>query len=91
MNDGYLARLKLVEQQITVMRSDMNKALNEVMDTITKMMTAHRMFQIYIDENLRELRDKAGLSGSLLTDGLASTEDTSSMAPSTGDVGGKEL
>lgn len=70
MNDGYLARLKLVEQQIQVMRSDMNKALNEVMDVVTKMMTAHRMFTIYADENLRELREKVGLGGSLLTDSL---------------------
>lgn len=70
MNEGYLARLKLVEQQIQVMRNDMNKALNEVMDVVTKMMTAHRMFTIYVDENLRELREKVGLGGALLTDSL---------------------
>lgn len=70
MNDGYLARLKLLEQQMMVVRNDMNKALNEVMDVVTKMMTANRMFQLYVDTNLNELREKAGLTGELLTDSL---------------------
>lgn len=70
MNEGYLQRLKLVEQQIQVMRNDMNKALNEIMDVVTKMMTANRMFQLYTDTNLGELRKHAGLTGELLTDNL---------------------
>ena len=70
MNEGYVARLKLVEQQITVARSDFNRALNEFADTLVKMQTASRMFQIYVDTNLRELREKAGLTGELLTDAL---------------------
>lgn len=70
MNEGYLQRLKLVEQQIQVMRNDMNKALNEIMDVVTKMMTANRMFQLYTDTNLKELREKLGLTGELLTDNL---------------------
>lgn len=72
MNEGYLQRLKLLEQQQMVMRNDVNKALNEVMDVVTKMMTANRMFQLYTDTNLKELRDKLGLTGELLTDNLES-------------------
>ena len=75
MNEGYLQRLQLVEQRLQVMRSDMNRTLNEFADTVTKMMTAHRMFQLYVDENLRELREKAGLSGELLTDGIPANVD----------------
>lgn len=90
MNEGYLARLKLVEQQIVVMRNDMNKALNEIMDVVTKMMSAHRMFQIYVDENLKELREKAGLGGELLTDGLERKPDETPVTPDD-KVGGVEL
>lgn len=85
MNEGYLNRLKLAEQQIQVMRNDINKALNEVMDIVTKMMTANRMFQLYVDTNLKELREKAGLTGELLTDNLVAVPETTTS------VGGVEL
>lgn len=85
MNEGYLNRLKLCEDRLTVMRSDMNKALNEFADTLTKVMTAHRMFQLYVDANLKELRDKAGLNGELLTDNLERKEEVPKPA------GGVEL
>lgn len=87
MNEGYLQRLTLLEQRLTVARNDFNKALNEFADTLVKMQTAHRMFQIYVDENLRELREKCGLSGSLLTDSL---EPVNSSEGTLQD-GGKEL
>lgn len=68
MNDGYVARLKLVEQQIQVMRGDMNKALNEFAESMTKIMNVHRMFTVYVDTNLREIRDHLELDGKLLTE-----------------------
>jgi len=37
------------------------------------------MYKLYVDENLRELREKAGLTGALITD-----TDTSTTEPRPG-------
>lgn len=108
MNDGYLARLKLVEQQISVIQNDMqsmakqfNGALNQFASSIQGIMKVHKMFNVYVDANLQELREKAGLTGALLTENLeavqadatakAEAEATSTNTPSAKPEGGVEL
>ncbi len=91
MNEGYLQRLKLAEQQISVIQGDMqamakqfNGALNQFATSIQGIMQVHKMFNLYVDANLGEIRDKVGLTGKLLTDG------TGEQNPP-GEEGGVEL
>lgn len=63
-------RFQLLDQKIEAIRGEMNMVLNDMATTLDRMIKMNKMFQIYVDENLRELREKAGLSGALITDAI---------------------
>lgn len=74
-------RVTLLEQKTEAIRGEMNSVLNDMATTLERIIKMHKMFQIYVDENLRELREKAGLTGALITD---ADTDPSTTEPRTG-------
>lgn len=67
-------RFQLLDQKIEAIRGEMNMVLNDMATTLDRMIKMNKMFQIYVDENLRELREKAGLTGALITDDVSAAE-----------------
>lgn len=74
-------RVTLLEQKTEAIRGEMNSVLNDMATTLERIIKMHKMFQIYVDENLRELREKAGLTGALITE---ADTDTSTTEPRPG-------
>lgn len=68
MSNQPFDRYMLLDQKIEAIRGEMNQVLTDMATTLERIIKMNKMFQIYVDENIRELREKAGLSGALITD-----------------------
>jgi len=64
MNASEHQRLTLIEQKMDILMKEMNTVLGDLTQTVVNIVDTHRLFTVYVESQLTELRGKHGSESS---------------------------